>query len=159
MNTITIHEVNAHNFNSVINLKLADFQKDYIASNVYSIAESKVNSCYTPYSINLGKEVIGFVMTDYDPNLEDQNKYWIPRFMIDARYQGKGYGKQGMQVILKGLFTNEDCSFVRLSTEPSNVAAIRFYESLGFVQTGELLEETEVILQLNKEMWHFGASL
>ncbi|MBM6617575.1 GNAT family N-acetyltransferase [Bacillus suaedaesalsae] len=159
MQHLTINEVTVHNFIPVINLKLAESQKNHIASNVYSIAESKVNPCFTPYAIYLGEEVIGFVMTDYDQTLEDKNKYWIPRLMIDERYQGKGYGKLAMNIIIENLFSNDDCSCIRLSTEPSNVSAIKFYESIGFVQTGELLEELEVILQLNKEKWFSSARL
>ncbi|WP_099354971.1 GNAT family N-acetyltransferase [Fredinandcohnia onubensis] len=149
MSPIKIKEITIENFYECISLKLGEGQDRKIAPNVLSIAESKVNPCYTPYAIYLDEVVIGFVMTDYDPSLEPRNKYWVPRLMIDVRYQGKGYGKSAMKKIIDQLRTNEDCECIRLSTEPDNIVALRFYESIGFVNTGEVLDGTEIILELN----------
>jgi diamine N-acetyltransferase len=82
MNRITIQELTEQNVYKCINLKLAEDQVDRIAPNVYSIAESKVRHNFTPYAIHFGEEVIGFLMTDYDPTEIEQRKYWISRFMI-----------------------------------------------------------------------------
>jgi diamine N-acetyltransferase len=148
MAELEISGLTQENLYKCIHLKLGEGQGNLIAPNVYSIAESKVNLCFTPYAINLDKEVIGFVMVDYDPTLDEKNKYWIPRFMIDIRYQAKGHGKEAMKKIINTLSANEDCSFIRLSTGPENIPAIKFYESLGFRNTGEFLEEEEIILEL-----------
>lgn len=145
---ISIQDITKENIYKCISLKLSEEQKNRIAPNVYSIAESKVITNYTPYAINLDDVVIGFVMVDYDPTLSDEDKYWVPRFMIDQRYQGKGYGKQAMKQVIENLRTNEDCQRIRLSTEPDNIPAIHFYESLGFKNTGVMLDETEVVLEL-----------
>ncbi|WP_456278776.1 GNAT family N-acetyltransferase [Bacillus sp. AK128] len=149
MTTVSVRDLSLNNFYKCINLKLREEQEKQVVSNLYSIGESKVNPCYTPYVIYLGEEVIGFVMTDYDPSLEDQNKYWVPRMMIDHRFQGKGYGKEAMEIVIERLSVNEDCKYIRLSTEPTNINAIKFYESIGFKNTGELLEESEVILEFS----------
>ncbi|MFE8699947.1 GNAT family N-acetyltransferase [Cytobacillus sp. FJAT-54145] len=147
MSIISIRDLTTENFYKCINLRLSEEQEKQIVSNVYSIAESKVNPCYTPYIIYLGEEVIGFVMTDYDPSLDDENKYWVPRLMIDSRFQGKGYGKEAMKIIIDRLRLKEDCKYIRLSTEPTNHQALKFYESIGFKNTGKLLEESEYILE------------
>lgn len=148
MANITIQNVTQENIYKCIALKLGEDQKDRIAPNVYSIAESKVITNYTPYAIYLDDHVIGFVMVDYDPTLNNEDKYWVPRFMIDQRYQGKGYGKIAMRQVIENLRSKHDCQRIRLSTEPSNIPAIRFYESIGFKNTGVLLDGTEVILEL-----------
>ena len=87
-------------------------------------------------------------MTECDPNEIEERRYWIPRFMIDVSYQRKGYGKEAMQQVIDILKMNDECNYIGLSTEPDNDSAIHFYESLGFVNTGELLEGKEVILKL-----------
>lgn len=148
MTQISIQELTVKNIYKCINLKLAEDQVERIAPNVYSIAESKVNTNFKPYAIHLDDEVIGFVMTEIDPNEIEERKYWIPRFMIDVSYQRKGYGKEAMQQVIDMLKKNNDCHFIGLSTEPDNYPALRFYESLGFKNTGEMLEERETILQL-----------
>ncbi len=147
MGNISVQDVTISNFSKCINLQLGEGQENQIASNLYSIAESKVNPCYTPYAIYLDDTVIGFAMTDYDPALDEKNKYWVPRLMIDSRYQGKGYGKEAMKIVINDLKSKVDCRYIRLSTDPSNKHAIKFYESIGFVKTGEWLEETEIILE------------
>lgn len=149
MAQISIQELTVKNLYKCLELKLAEDQVDRIAPNVYSIAESKVDPNLTPYAIHLDEEVIGFVMTENDPNEIEERKYWIPRFMIDLSFQRKGYGKEAMQQVIDMLKKNEDCHYIGLSTEPDNYSAIRFYESLGFINTGELLEKSEVILILN----------
>ncbi|WP_280771696.1 GNAT family N-acetyltransferase [Salipaludibacillus daqingensis] len=148
MAQISIQELTVKNMYKCLKLKLAEDQVDRIAPNVYSIAESKVDPNFTPYAIHLDEEVIGFVMTENDLNEIEERKYWIPRFMIDVSYQRKGYGKDAMQQVIDMLKKNDDCHYIGLSTEPDNYPALRFYESLGFVNTGEMLEESEVILLL-----------
>lgn len=148
MTKISLQDITKDNFYKCISLKLSEEQKNRIAPNVYSIAESKVITNYMPYAIYLEDVVIGFVMVDYDPTLPAEDKYWVPRFMIDQRYQGQGYGKTAMRIVIEKLCANEDCERIRLSTEPDNIPAIRFYESLGFKNTGVLLDESEVILEL-----------
>ncbi|WP_187443850.1 GNAT family N-acetyltransferase [Sutcliffiella horikoshii] len=148
MAQIAIQELTMKNMYKCLELKLAEDQVDRVAPNVYSIAESKVNPNFTPYAIHLDEKVIGFVMTEYDPNEIEERKYWIPRFMIDVSYQSRGHGKEAMQQVVDMLKKNDDCHYIGLSTEPDNYSALRFYESLGFVNTGEMLEESEVILLL-----------
>jgi diamine N-acetyltransferase len=149
MAQISVQELTVKNMYKCLNLKLAEDQIDRIDPNVYSIAESKVNTNYTPYAIHLDEEVIGFVMTESDPDEVEERKYWIPRFMIDVSYQRKGYGKEAMEQVINMFKKNDDCHYIGLSTEPDNYSALRFYESLGFYNTGELLEESETILLLN----------
>lgn len=148
MAQISIQELTTKNMYKCPELKLAEDQVDRVAPNVYSIAESKVNPNLTPYAIHLDEEVIGFVMTENDPNEIEERKYWIPRFMIDVSYQNRGHGKEAMQQVIEMFKKNNDCHYIGLSTEPDNYSALGFYESLGFINTGELLEESEVILLL-----------
>ncbi|MEA3318658.1 MAG: GNAT family N-acetyltransferase [Bacillota bacterium] len=148
MAQISIQELTTKNMYKCLELKLAEDQVHRVAPNVYSIAESKVNPNLTPYAIQLGEEVIGFVMTENDPNEIEERKYWIPRFMIDVSYQRRGLGKEAMQQVVDMFKKNDDCHYIGLSTEPDNYSALQFYESLGFVNTGEFLEESEVILLL-----------
>lgn len=148
MTNVTIRDLTRENIYKVINLKLDEDQVDRVAPNVYSIAESKVRTDFTPRVIYLAEEIIGFVMTDFDPNEREDRKFWIPRFMIDKRYQRKGYGKKAMHEVIRILMEHNECHYIGLSTEPDNEPAIAFYESLGFKKTGEFFED-EIILTLS----------
>ncbi|WP_233278903.1 GNAT family N-acetyltransferase [Floricoccus tropicus] len=97
------------------------------------------------FGIYLGQELIGYVSINYDVELK---MYSIWHFFIDRNFQGKGYGKRALQElisyikILSANLTNK----MYLTVEEENVAAIGFYESLGFVNTYERDDEDEFIM-------------
>lgn len=145
---LKLEAVNQENIYKCIALKVSDDQKNFVAPNVYSIAESKVNPNYHPYVVKDGDLVVGFVMLDIDLTLDLEDYYWVPRLMIDAKYQGKGYGKKAMQLVVELLSKEPRCERIRLSYEPENEGARKFYKSLGFVETGHVLDEGEIVAEL-----------
>ena len=68
-----------------------------------------------------------------------QNSYNLWRFMIDRRYQGKGYGKAAMRLILDFIVTQPcgPAELCWLSYGPENTAAKALYAAFGFRETGE----------------------
>jgi diamine N-acetyltransferase len=70
----------------------------------------------------------------------DEGKYWIMRVMVDQRFQGKGYGRAAMELLLDRLRATPDCDEVAISYEPENAVARRLYASVGFHETGEVVE-------------------
>jgi diamine N-acetyltransferase len=135
--SIFIKEVNIDNFRDCIRLNVSENQEKFVASNVYSIAESKIEHTMTPYAIYADEIVVGFCCLEYVPENAPNDKYGVPRFMIGKDLQGKGYGKQAMKEIISMLSKNEDCIEISLSYVPENIGARNFYLSLGFVDQGE----------------------
>lgn len=101
-----------------------------------------------PYAIYNDGIMVGFVMAVYQPidvdNPEDdEDIYYLPRLMIDKKYQGKGYGKEAMKKIIDIMKT---CPYgkvdaVVLSCSRDNTIAYMLYKSLGFIDTG-ILDDT-----------------
>ncbi|WP_312469914.1 GNAT family N-acetyltransferase [Neobacillus sp.] len=143
--TITLKEVNLDNFRACIRLKVAGDQEKFIASNLFTIAESKVDHSMTPYAIYANETLVGFCCLEYVPENAANDRYGIPRFMIGEEFQGKGYGKQAMEEIISMLSKNDDCIEISLSYVPENQAARNFYLSLGFVDQGEKLSNENVL--------------
>lgn len=142
---IRLEPITAQNFYKVIELKVGDGQENFVASNVKSIAESRVYPYLEPFAVYAGDEVIGFTMPGRDP---ENGKYYIVRLMIDARYQGKGYGKAAMQKAIEHLKSKPDCTEIHLSFVPGNPAE-KLYSNLGFERTGETDESGEIIMRLS----------
>ena len=69
---------------------------------------------------------------------EERNFYELCRFMIDRKYQDKGYGTQALSLIVEEIKNKYSCNEIYLSTEPENVKAKHVYEKFGFVSTGEI---------------------
>jgi diamine N-acetyltransferase len=74
---------------------------------------------------------------------------YIQRLMVDEKFQGRGYGRFGMEAILETFRANELIKVVGISYEPENEGARKLYASLGFVETGRIIEdEVEAVLKL-----------
>lgn len=74
---------------------------------------------------------------------EESNTAFLWRFMIDAAYQGRGYGTQAMLQLLEMLKGREEIEYVTLHIVPGNERAGRLYEKLGFHKT-EKIEDGEI---------------
>lgn len=141
---ISLREIDTENFHQCLKLKVADGQKNYVADNAVSIAESKIFPYLIPLAVYLENEMVGFAMYGRDP---ETGNFWLVRLMIDAQHQGKGYGKSATQAMIEKLNEEFDCREVYLSFVPENVRAEKMYSSLGFERTGETDDGGEIIMR------------
>ena len=150
-----IRPVTKDNWRELINLQVRDDQKGFVASNVKSIAESQFGFDepehghwdFHPFGI-YADEPVGFLMYGYNFGHPDQQAF-IVRLMVDEKFQGKGYGRFGMQKMLEIFRADARIRAVGISYEPENDLARKLYASLGFVEPGEMLgEEVLAVLKL-----------
>lgn len=134
--TIRLAPVTRDNWETCIGLTPADDQKGFVASNLYSLAESKFETSLVPTAIYAGEEMVGFLMWGQDPA---DNKYWIVRLMIDRHHQRKGFDRAALDALVSQLGQRPDCQAVYISYKPDNHGAERLYEQVGFRRTGEVL--------------------
>jgi len=118
--------------------------EEFVASNAFSIAQSKIQEGWTVKAIYNEDLMIGFTMYGY---CNEYDFYEICRFMIDHKYQGKGFGRFSLRKIIEEMKKNEDCKDIHISFDPKNNIARSLYESLGFKDTGKTLEE-ELLFKL-----------
>ncbi|WP_078547909.1 GNAT family N-acetyltransferase [Litchfieldia alkalitelluris] len=148
---LSLQEVNLSNFRQCVRLKVSENQMNFIASNLFTIAESKVDHALTPYAIVNGEHVVGFCCIEIIPTNDLEDRYWVPRLMIGEQFQGNGYGKQAMNLIINMLSSYQDCVEIRLSYVPENKVARAFYENIGFSQIDEELQGEVVLSYLVKQ--------
>jgi len=139
---VTLREVTMENFRECIDLKVADDQKGYVASNMYSLAEAKADGVSSPLAVYAADRMVGFIMYDFEAK-EDLG--YITRLMVDARFQGNGYGRAAMSEVVDRLKAIPTCKEIRTSFAPANAAAERLYLSLGFEHTGETIDGETVV--------------
>nr|WP_297526790.1 GNAT family N-acetyltransferase [uncultured Roseateles sp.] len=124
-------------FDSVACLEVHEHQRDFLASNAYSIAEASFNDALRPRAILAGSEPVGFVMYVVpEPGDEEPGSYGIWRFMIAGADQGKGYGRAALDVVLREISLHADASKVFISCKPANETAKRLYAAFGFEEIG-----------------------
>lgn len=135
---ITLREVDRDNFFELIRLKVKENQKDFVATNIFSIAQSKVQPECIPLAIYNDEIAVGFLMYCIDV---DDNNYWIYRLMIDEKYQGRGFGKKAMELIMDELRKDRNHNVIYISFEPDNQGARLLYEKLGFISDNRMVED------------------
>jgi diamine N-acetyltransferase len=132
-NMITLKPITKENWHAAIRLEIAPEQRKFVASNVYSIAESQFEPGTVPLGIyNEADTMVGFLM--YGPY---HGEMWVWRLMVDQRYQQQGYGRAAMQAIVAALRAMGHTE-IFLSHEPENTVGAQFYASLGFEDTGRI---------------------
>lgn len=150
-----IRQVTKDNWRELSRLKVREDQTHFVASNLYSIAESQFGDDFEghwdlyPFGIyDDGNTPVGFLM--YGLNYEHpKQQAFIIRLMVDEKYQGKGYGRFGMEKMLEMFRLDERISAVGISYEPENGDARKLYAKLGFEETGEMIEgEVVAVLRL-----------
>ncbi len=135
--------VDKENWEECVDLRVSEEQKDYVASNWYSILQSRFEEELYPFCIYDGKVMIGFLMYGLDP---DTKRIEMSRLMIDQKLQGKGYGKTAVLKLLDLIREKYGKIKFYTSIEPKNIVAEKLYESLGFKKTGEIMWDEEVMV-------------
>lgn len=147
---VSLREITPQNFDAIINLRVREDQKRFVASNQFSLAEARVFPGRFPLAVYAGETPVGFVMyVDW----QERSQFWIFRLMIDASQQGRGYGRAAMRLLIERMRAIPGCRQIYISYDPENHAARSLYTSLGFVITGDVEGGEEVaLLTLPREM-------
>lgn len=144
-NQITLREMTKDNFYNVCELSVKEEQKGLVDSNAVSIAEAYFSDHAWLRAIYLDDTPVGFVMLDARP---DVPKYYLWRFMVDANYQGYGIGRKAMTLLAKEIKSWPGGTELFTSIVPSEHGPQKFYESLGFELTGQMVEGRELEMRL-----------
>ncbi|WKL03423.1 GNAT family N-acetyltransferase [Paenibacillus amylolyticus] len=91
-----------------------------VASNADSLIHATKEITSKPYGIFAEDQMVGFIL--FDNEIYNDGYYWILRFMMDEKYQGKGYGKLAIQEVIRMLQDRSDCQQIRVSHVPHNLA-------------------------------------
>jgi len=145
---VRLEDVTAANWRAVASLKLADDQRSLLASNVYSIAQSKFDEAAQPRAIYAGDDVVGFLMYDV-PEVEDDEQFVaIYRFMVDKDHQGKGYGRAALAKAIAEIRDIPGIEKICISYVRNNARAKDFYASFGFVELPSGKDDYELSAEL-----------
>ncbi len=144
--TVTLREITRDNWRECAKMRVAPTQVHFVASNLYSLAQSRFEPECVPLAVYDDEQMVGFVM--YRPEDHGLAKIWfIDRVMIGEGHQGKGYGKAAMTALIERLRLQVGYSAILISFVKGNEIAQKLYSNLGFKDTGEL-EEDELVYRL-----------
>jgi diamine N-acetyltransferase len=145
---VALRVVDSDNVRSIIDLSVSEAQAEFVAPNVWSLAEAYAADHVWVRAIYRGAEPVGFVMLSDD---DTQPRYYLWRFMIDQRFQGKRYGAAAMELLHDYVRTRPGGDKIFLSYVPADGGPEAFYKGLGYVDTGRIHEgEREAVRDLTR---------
>jgi CubicO group peptidase (beta-lactamase class C family)/RimJ/RimL family protein N-acetyltransferase len=154
METITLRPITDENREAVLKLSVREDQP-FVAPNDASLRQAEEanaeNPGYArPFGIYADDKLVGFCMFSFDPEDEDEeDRYWLWRFMIDKNEQGKGHGQAALAEIIK-YFKKNGADRLYLSTEPENELGLHVYHKAGFKETGMISYGEAVMMRMLK---------
>src|SRR5829696_1784496 len=134
--TVTLRPINQDNWVECINFTVSEEQQQRhaVAPNMTSLAQAYGEPWWTPLGVYAGDTMVGFVMYGRRPGTAIN---YILRVMIDARYQGLGYGKAALAAVIDQI-RQQDTGEIQLDYDPNDPVAVRLYTGAGFRTIGEI---------------------
>lgn len=133
---IALKEINEDNYRECLNLKVSIANERFVDPVAWSLAEAWVfYNDSRPFAIYTDNIMVGYVLM-----YVGENNPQIINFMIDSRYQKKGYGNAAAQLCIDYLQKEHQATRVSLPVEPENIAAQRLWQSVGF-EMSDVLED------------------
>ncbi|HAH18750.1 MAG TPA: N-acetyltransferase [Eubacterium sp.] len=131
---ISLKEITIENLDDVLALSVNDNQKGYVSTTAESLAQAYVykDTAY-PFAIYEDSELVGFIMMGY---YETKEYYTLWKFMIDYKFQNKGYGRKALELGIEYVKKRFNPKAIYTGVSIGNDVAKRLYESVGFVATG-----------------------
>ena len=148
---IELRDITPNNFFEILNLRVAEHQKNYVSSAADSLAQAWLyRDTAFPFAIYADDLPVGFVMLGY---YESRNQYTLWKFFIDEGHQNKGYGKQALKLSVDYLFDRFNTNEIYTGVHVENTIAKRLYISFGFEETGKFEDNMEELKYTFKQSY------
>jgi diamine N-acetyltransferase len=146
---VTLREITAETVRIICDLSVRDDQRKFVAPNAVSIAQAYFSEHAWFRAVYAGDTPVGFVMLEDQPQ---KPEYYLWRFMIDQRFQGRGLGRRAIALLVPYVMTRPNATELLTSVVQAEGGPQGFYEKLGFRLTGEY-EEGEALMKLVLSEW------
>jgi len=141
---VALREVTKENLWDIFRLEVAPEQSRFVATNETSIAQAYFDREIAWFrAIYADETPVRFLMLSDDAK---EQRYFLWRLMIDARYQKLGFAKRALEILFDYVRTRPGAKELLVSYVPGESSPQGFYEKLGFVPTGEM-EENEIVMR------------
>lgn len=135
-----IYLVDIDDENGCDDLEVAEDQKGYVCSSLVMLARAWLHRKKRPRVFNVydGDTAVGMGMYLDDPEKE---AYDFCQLFIDKNYQGRGYGKAAVQLVLEKMRKEGKYQKVSMCYVEGNDASRKLFEQFGFVEVSHPWDE------------------
>lgn len=145
--TITLQEITAETVISICRLSetLSEPQRNMVAPNAVSLAQALFSPTAWYRAVCCDDTPVGFIMTDTDCE-DGVPEVFLWRFMIAGPYQGRGFGKTALSILMADL-KRQGFGELVTSCGQGEGSPRGFYEKLGFAANGKMLDDEVVLVR------------
>ncbi len=148
--SVTLRPITSGNRQAVEDLRVLPEQENFVDGVRPSLAEAAAKPDARPWcrSVYADEVPVGFVMlADGVPpgNVDIPWRHYLWRFLIDARFQRRGYGRAALDRVVAYLRTEPDADLLVTSVVPGNGSPLDFYLRYGFRATGQMFDREQVL--------------
>lgn len=145
---IRLREITQDTVRAICDLKVSKEQEQFVAPNSISIAEAHFSKGAWFRAVYAGETPVGFVLLARVPKEERKllGTHFLWRFMIDERFQGRGYGRKALESVIQHF--KEKANTLHTSCHEGKGSPKGFYRKMGFKETEKKLDNGEQILKL-----------
>ena len=133
---IRLAEIDERNFFDVRDLDVGEDQRRFLDSPLGILARGYVYRAQRARVLAIrddGKTVGLLLVKDMD---EAPACYDLQQFMIDRRFQGRGYGAAALGLLLERLRAEKKYPVAEVCVHRENAAALALFRRAGFLDTG-----------------------
>ena len=138
---IRLTEITEDNWLEAAGLTVSDEQKNFVAPAVGIIARGYVyRDCNAKVFVIEGDDTaVGLALVR--EFTDEPLGYDLQQFMIDERFQGRGFGDDALRLILDELKKEAHYGHVEVCVKKEDTVAIHLYEKHGFTDSGYIDDE------------------
>ena len=138
---IRLTDITEDNWIEAADLSVRDDQKQFVAPAVGIIARGYVYRDFNSkvFAIEDGETLVGLALVREFGS--EPLGYDLQQFMIDERFQGRGYGTAALRLILDELRKEGHYGQVEVCVKKDDAAAIHLYRKHGFTDSGYIDED------------------
>jgi len=146
---ISLRSIDEANREAVEALDVSPEQRRFVSNAADSIREAarEPDGRAQYWGIYAGETPVGFVMISDEVDGPEYIPHFLWKLLIDERHQRRGHGAAALDLVVE-YFRARGVSVVSTTAHPGEGSPIPFYESYGFVRTGEIVFDGEVLLEL-----------
>jgi diamine N-acetyltransferase len=146
---VSLAPATADNWREIALVRAAEGQREWVADVTYYLCLSAYGGLWRSCAVLDGDDTVGHVMWAVDP---EDDSHWFGGLVIDRERQGHGLGRATVTALLdlwedhEPELSGTPYTQAALSVAPDNAVARSLYQSLGFVETGEM-SDNELVLR------------
>jgi len=147
---VSLRPISESNREAVEALEVSPAQEQFVSN----VADSLLEATAEPdgralyWAVYADETPVGFVMISDEVGGPGYIPHYLWKLFIDERYQRQGFGTAALDLIVEYFRGRPGVEILSTSAGQGDGSPITFYERYGFEQTGEIVFDNEVLLQL-----------